>query len=535
MNPARTVRLALGDFLERTRSTGYLVSLAVMVYLGAGMLPANGSSYRTFVMSDQYRPVYGAAWVGTLSALLTGLYFMMVGHYLVKGSVERDRRTGVGQVLAATRVGRIEYLSAKTLSSFAILMSMAVIAAVAALVTQQLLGEDRRVDVLATLLPFALLTVPVALFAAASAVLFDCVPLLRGGFGNVVWFFAFGMLMMMGGLDTPGANPWRDVTGAHTVTTQVFEGLKAFDPNAAAKPGDMNVGVNINPKFRGVMLSTFPWKGLAWTAEAVGSRLLWSAIAASLVGLAGVCFDRFENAPRSPLTRGVSIRWPFARPARRPEGAPAVRSAAALSPARRGAAFAGVLRAELLLALHGQTWWWWGGALVLLGGQLFAPIAHVKAGWLPVATFWPVFVWSAAGQRERRDGVAGVLFSCARPVSRLLPGAWLAGACVGLAMGAPALVRFALSGDLASFGGWALGAAFASALAMALGVWSGSSRFFEVLWLFLWYVGPMHAVPLFDYTGVTAPRSATLWMAYASLTVALFVAAWFGRERQVRS
>ena len=32
------------------------------------------------------------------------------------------------------------------------------------------------------------------------------------------------------------------------------------------------------------------------------------------------------------------------------------------------------------------------------------------------------------------------------------------------------------------------------ALALAFGVWSGSSRFFEVLYLFLWYIGPMHAV-----------------------------------------
>ncbi|MFN8589175.1 MAG: hypothetical protein U0704_15390 [Candidatus Eisenbacteria bacterium] len=534
MNAARTARLAYGDFLERARSTSFLVSMAVMVYLGAGMLPANGSNYRTFVMSDQYRPAYGAAWVGTLSALLTGLYFLMVGHYLVKGAVERDRRTGVGAVLAATRVGRIEYLASKTLSSFAILMSMAAVAVLAALVTQQLLAEDRRVDVFATLLPFVLLTVPSALFASASAVLFDCVPLLRGALGNIVWFFAFGMLMMMGGLDTPGANPWRDLTGAHTVSTQVFAGLKAFDPNAAAKPGDMNVGVNVSPKFRGRMLTTFPWKGLSWTGATVGSRLMWTAIAASLVGLAGVFFDRFENAPRSPLTRGVAFRWPFARPMRRPEGAPAV-TAATLAPARRGAAFAGVLRAELLLALHGQNAWWWAGALVLLGGQLFAPLAHVKVGWLPVATFWPVFVWSAAGQRERRDGVAAVLFSCARPVSRLLLATWCSGALVGLALCAPALVRFALAGEPGLLAAVALGSAFASALALVLGVWSGGSRFFEVLWLFLWYIGPMHAVAAFDYTGVTAPRSPQLWVAYAALTAAAFSLAWIGRTRQVRA
>ena len=45
----------------------------------------------------------------------------------------------------------------------------------------------------------------------------------------------------------------------------------------------------------------------------------------------------------------------------------------------------------------------------------------------------------------------------------------------------------------------------------------------------------MHAVPLFDYTGVTAPRSPQLWAAYTALTAALFAVAWVGRERQVRA
>ena len=45
-------RLALADVRERTRRTGYLVSLAVMVWLGNAMLPPNGSNYRTFTLHD---------------------------------------------------------------------------------------------------------------------------------------------------------------------------------------------------------------------------------------------------------------------------------------------------------------------------------------------------------------------------------------------------------------------------------------------------------------------------------------------------
>ena len=57
----------------------------------------------------------------------------------------------------------------------------------------------------------------------------------------------------------------------------------------------------------------------------------------------------------------------------------------------------------------------------------------------------------------------------------------------------------------------------------------------EVLYLFLWYIGPMHHVAELDYTGVTTPRSSMLWIVYTAATVLLFIAAWVGRSRQVRS
>ena len=71
-------------------------------------------------------------------------------------------------------------------------------------------------------------------------------------------------------------------------------------------------------------------------------------------------------------------------------------------------------------------------------------------------------------------------------------------------------------------------------LTLALGVWTGSAKFFEVLYLFAWYVGPMHHLPDVDYTGVTAARTPLLWAVYATLTALLFVLAWWGRRRQAR-
>jgi hypothetical protein len=127
-----------------------------------------------------------------------------------------------------------------------------------------------------------------------------------------------------------------------------------------------------------------------------------------------------------------------------------------------------------------------------------------------------------------------VLFSCPRPSVRLLPAAWLAGALVMLVAGAPAVLRLLLAGETPAALGWLLAAALVPALALACGVWTGSAKFFEVIYLFLWYVGPMHRVAELDYTGVTTPRDATLWLIYMSACVGLFILVWSGRSRQMR-
>lgn len=529
---SRLARLVLADVRDRTRRPGYLVSLLVMLWLGQHMLPPAGAAYRTFSMDDVYRPVYNAAWVGTVTAMLTGVWFLFVGFYLVKGSVERDRRTGVGQVLAATRMSSLGYLWARTLGNAAVFATQAGMVAVAALLQQRLLGEDRRVDLAATLLPFLTITAPLALFAAASAVLFDCVRWLRGGFGNFAWFFVLPMIMAWSHADDPRGTIWSDMTGGRVVVEDVRRVMIAAHPDAASRPPSLSMGVNFSQRFIEHPVTTFEWPGIRWNAASAASRLPLVLLSVILVCVAVVPFDRFDAPPRPAAAAGSRFGWPGKAP--RATSRPRAVSPAALTLAPRGSGMPGIVRAELALLLKGQSSWWYAGLIGFLIAEIAAPLQAVREVVLPLASFWPALAWSALGHREQRHATSGVLFSCPRPSARLLPAAWLAGALVMLVAGAPAVLRLLLAGETPAALGWLLAAALVPALALACGVWTGSAKFFEVIYLFLWYVGPMHRVAELDYTGVTTPRDATLWLIYMSACVGLFILVWSGRSRQMR-
>lgn len=530
--------MAWADLMERTRRPGHLVALLVMAWLTHGMMPPQAAGYRTFTMIDGYRPAYGSAFVGTLVALLTGTYFLFVGFYLVRGGVERDRRNGVGEVLAATRVSRLGYLASKVLSNVGVLGSMMLVAMLVAVASQQLLGEDRHLDVVAIALPFFVLTAPVVVFVAAAAVSFDCLPVLRRGIGNVAWFFLLCAILAASSSEDPRRqSPYVDLVGGRTVASAAFEDLVIAFPDAPRSERSLSMGLNVSPEWKGKLVQTFHWKGMAWSPAVLLSRLLWLGVAVLLMLVASRAFDRFEAGRASPgAVRTSRLGW-IERSLHRlaPSTAPAVVRAAMLTTAPRTFAFANLLLAELTLIAKGMPSWWYVGAAGLVIAECFAPLGAVRAGLLPIAAFWPVFAWSTLGTRERQFDTAGVFFSVARPVARMLPASALAGAIVMLLIGAPAGLRLVLAGETAAASGWALGAFTVSGLALACGIWSGNSKLFEVLYLFLWYIGPMHHLAELDFTGVTVARSNGLWITYAVITLVLFTLAWIGRTRQVRS
>src|SRR6185295_12281781 len=103
--------LLRADFLERVRRYSFLVTLAATVWLG--WLVGTG---KLGIWIGEARGVFNSAWIGTTMAMVINTFLSLAAFYVVKGSVDRDRQTGVGQILATTPITKPLYCLGKAAS-----------------------------------------------------------------------------------------------------------------------------------------------------------------------------------------------------------------------------------------------------------------------------------------------------------------------------------------------------------------------------------------------------------------------------------
>jgi hypothetical protein len=132
------------------------------------------------------------------------------------------------------------------------------------------------------------------------------------------------------------------------------------------------------------------------------------------------------------------------------------------------------------------------------------------------------------GAREARYDTQKLVFSCAHALDRQLPAVWVAGVVVAILTGGGLGIRLLTGGNWPGFSAWLAGALFVPTFALALGVWSGSSKLFEALYTLWWYVGPMNHTPGLDFMGMAPTPFGT--PLYLLATLALLMVAYFGRR-----
>ena len=553
MTAGRTVlEMARADFLERARRPNFLLTLAA----AAGLAWTVHADVWTVLVGGS-APAPGPAATGTLMAVITSIFLSLAAFYLVRGAVDRDLRTGVGPILAATPANRLQYATGKFLSNTAVLGAMLLLlAGLAVAIEADRAGGISLAGAWGVVSPSLLITAPALAAVAGAAVLFDALPWLRGTPGNAAYFFLWAGVLTFAGFDTGSA--WTDVTGVNLVFEALEGALRAARPGAAAE--GLTVTTNA---LAGEDVARFAWSGIGWSAAHAARRLWWVGVGAGLSALGAASlrlFDPFGDRtglfpsslrpgdPRddtAPAGDDEAVAGPggdagagaVPRAARQHAIDSGPGSPSDLPPAAAGGPLRSFLRTtggELRLLLSGHRWWWYLG---LAGANAAALLVPVEDAPIPLLVAWllPLSAWSQLGCRERLHGTEALLFSGPSPRLRQLPAQLAAGIALSVLAAAVPLGRLAAEGRGAALTAAAVGAFFVPALALCLGAWTGKEKTFQAIYLVLWYLGPVNEIPALDFMGVTGRAvEAGATAAFGAAAAVLATLAWVARGRRIR-
>jgi hypothetical protein len=517
MNQVRIIyHLARADFLERIRRYSFLVMLGLVVFLGYQAAIGNIN-----LQMGNYRGEFNSAWVGSMMAIISSFFLGWFGFYLVKGSVGRDRETGVGQIMATTPLTRPLYTFGKWFSNFTVLFSLVVILAIVGVGIQLFAGESKELDILTLLAPFFFIALPMLAVTAAVAVLFETVGFLSGGFGNILYFFMFVMVFPLAD-SLNKTNPALEPLGFGLLQQSMGAAAKAAfaDYNGGFVLGSTDIPIQ----------GIFHWSGVDWTPDILIKRFAIFGIAVLLTLLASIFFDRFDPSRRKPMRMKSAASTLKPEVASTSQALPQPVHLTPLAASQNGFAFLRVLISELKLLLKGQRWWWYAGAAGLFIVSLSNTPENVRAFILPITWIWPILIWSGMGNRELTHNTQQMVFSSAAPLMRQLPATWMAGFIVTVLTGSGAALKLLGTGDTVGLLAWFSGAIFIPSLALALGVWSNSHKLFEVLYVTMWYL-MLNKVYAVDYLGANSDGNLGFFLPFS---IALILAAFIGRARQLR-
>jgi len=522
--------LVRADFLERVRRYNFLVTLAAASYLGYCCMTG-----KVVIRLDEYRGIYNSAWLGCLMTLVSTTFLTLIGFYLVKNTIQRDQETRVGQILATTPMTKNFYTIAKMASNFVVLATMIVVMAMAAVLMQYLKAEDPHVHLWALLSPFLLFALPAMAFTGALAVLFETLPVLRGGVGNVIYFFVWIALIAVPvssldkGEKVNDTTYFCDFTGIVSIMSQMQQDLKIIHPDykngSAITIGDT------------VTTQKFLWTGLRWSPALYLSRLTCVLAAIAVALLAALFFHRFDPAREWSLN---SRKAPPPTPAAAVTGEPAMTVLPSSAPVRLSplpprnsstSTTPTLVLAELKLMLKGHHWWWYAVAAGLFVASLTSPLNAVRGGISVAALIWSILIWSQMGTREARFNTASLIFSSERSLWRQLPAVVIAGIIVAAVTNGGLAIRLLVASDHPALFAWIACTLFVPSLALALGIWSGTSKVFEAVYTVWWYIGPAHHTPGLDFLGTTPDSTRTTL--YLLMAAGLVAAAYAGRRAKL--
>lgn len=480
--PRPALRLELAPLLKvmlltelrlRMRRGGTLFAALALIVV-TWLMIEDPSTGRALIVIDHVRVAYTSTCLATGSAMLAGMLFGLAGFYLVRGRMSEDLRLGAGAVIGATPVGNAVFLLGRWLGGVAYLCALMLAFLATMLVLHALRGEG-PIEPTVYLRIFALQLLPLVLFVAGMALLFDAWSPLSGKGGDVLYFLIFLAQLTAGALASERgvASPMLllDFAGLGTPITA----LRSVLDTSSLVIG----GGDFDPA-RAPMLMPES----LWTAQLVLARVGCGVLALLPLIPAVLLFHRYApdrvtaragaSAGWSPLALANRALRPLARLTR-----PLFLLAARL-PGVAGYALAVV---ALTLACNPAAIL---AVLALLVAGCVAPAHALGAVMAAAIAVWGIVV-SDISVRDRQHDVDAMSACAPGGGTRRYVAHWLAACLLALVPAAPILLRWSLGQPLRA-AALLTGVLALAAAASLLGNVSRTARTFLALYLFGFYV-----------------------------------------------
>jgi len=475
------------DYLQRTRSYAFLITMLVSVCLAYTFVPAAGAKYSTVRIGD-FIGENNAAWIGHITAIMASTFLWLLGFYLINNGIKRDKETGVGQIIATTQISNFKYLLAKALSNFFVLLTITIIIMVMALSLVIIRGSNYRFDAMQFFFPYIFTTIPSIFFVSVLAVFAEVVLGRYSNLQNIAFFILFMVIINLINTSSNTNLHWLDVLG----TKQLTDGMENVINTHYSKTTEI---VSVGFIFSSHSTKYFLFDGTHWSAIFILSRLVWTGFAFLLLLIAARLFHRFdvtERVTRKKKKNKIDI-IETQLPLREIH-------LSSLPVAATAFGIGQFVKIEFLMLLRKGPKWFW---IINLGGFIalsFMPLTIAHQIGLPVLWFLQINRWADLATKEKYNRTHYFTYAAYKPLQRLLTSQIIAGILLATALATPVIIRYAINGEYSAAITIILGAIFIITLSVCSGIISGGKRIFEIIFFMLTYVN-ISGAPVLDYFG----------------------------------
>ncbi len=520
----RLIAVVRADFLIRLRRPSTAVVFVLLSALPYLWIP-DPATGRTLIQIGGQRALYNSAAIAIGTAALGTLFVGLVGFYVVSNALKRDVLSRCGYVVASTTMRGSEYIIGKFAGNV-VFLSVFMAGFMTTAMGMVLVRGEAPLEPLVFIKQYLLLAPPAIVFVSAIAILFECTPILRTKFGDVLYFFLWlGVMGSVAAVVEKGGAAWAayfDVSGlgfllqqmkAYYNTNSLSIGSTTFD---AAKPALAFPGLQTDVR---------------WLLPRIVSTL-WPM---SMLVLARLFFHRFDparlrvagdRARTTWLGRFNAMSKPFARifvrlahvliPMR---GKPSLIRSAATDALTTIAAFPLVIVAMIAFAI----------------ATMSADAKSIFTGVLPIAFAACAIAIADIACREKRAATMALIFAAPSLRSRFVWWKFFSTLFVAVAIAGLPLGR-AIALQPESAPALVVGLVFTCAVSTALGIVSANPKTFLVLFLTFWYVTAQDkgASPALDFAGWFGTATPVVIAAYALTALGFLTVAQLFHSHELR-